>query len=180
MFWSKRAANSKYYTENTKGGGRRTVHAPCLSFLSWPPVGKGREAPPPQTINPKETHHSVACLHPAALLPFLSTQALNEALEGLTFTPDENSNALNSDDLASLALTVNDLGLSGEGGAQESEALTIHLIFDAVNDGPLLDLPGSFAAQEDTPLLLSGISMFDTDSDEPGGEALYLGCLIGQ
>lgn len=107
-----------------------------------------------------------------ALLAFVPTQALNEALEGLAFTPDANSNALNTDGLASITLTVNDLGLSGEGGAQESEPLTIHLVFDAINDAPLLDLPDSFAAQEDVPLLLSGISVFDTDYDEPGGEAL--------
>lgn len=67
---------------------------------------------------------------------------------------------------------MNDLGLSGEGGAQEAEPLIIHLVFDATNDGPLLDLPDSFAAQEDVPMLLSGISVFDTDYDEPGGEAL--------
>ena len=71
---------------------------------------------------------------------------------------------------------MNDLGLSGEGGAQESETLIIHLIFDAINDGPLLELPDSFAAQEDVPLLLSGISVFDADYHEPGGEALHLGC----
>lgn len=73
---------------------------------------------------------------------------------------------------------MNDLGLSGEGGEQESEPLIIHLVFYAINDGPLLDLPDSFAADEDVPSLLSGISVFDTDSDEPGGEVLYFGCLI--
>lgn len=88
------------------------------------------------------------------------------------FTPDANSNALNTDDLASIVFSINDLGLSGEGGAQESEPLTIHLVFAAINDGPLLDLPGPFAAQEDVVMLLSGISVFDTDYDEPGGEAL--------
>lgn len=109
--------------------------------------------------------------YPAAFLPSYLSQALNEALEGLTFTPEANSNALNTDDLASITVTVNDLGLSGEGGAQQSESLVIHLVFNAINDGPLLDLPGSFAAQEDVPMLLSGISVFDTDYDEPGGEA---------
>lgn len=110
--------------------------------------------------------------------PVFSYQALNEALQGLTFTPEENSNALNTDDLASMTFTVNDLGLSGQGGAQASEALNIHFMFDAINDGPQLNLPGTFAAQEDVPLLLSGISVSDTDYDEPGGEAL-LDRLVG-
>lgn len=69
-----------------------------------------------------------------------------------------------------MSLTVNDLGLSGEGGVQESEPLVIHLVVDAINDGPLLDLPDWFLAREDVPVLLSGISVSDTDSDEPGGE----------
>lgn len=99
-------------------------------------------------------------------------QALNEALKSLTFTPDPNSNSLNTDGLASISLTVNDLGHSGGGGVQESEPLIIHLVIDATNDGPLLDLPDSFAVREDVPLLLSGISVSDTDSDEPSGEVV--------
>lgn len=90
----------------------------------------------------------------------------------MIFTPDANSNALNTGELASIIVTVNDLGLSGEGGAQESEPLIIHLVFSAINDGPLLNLPHSFEAQEDVPMLLPGISVLDTDTDEPGGEAL--------
>lgn len=99
-------------------------------------------------------------------------QALNEALKGLTFTPDPNSNVLNTDGIASMSLTVNDLGLSGEGGVQESETLVIHLVIDAVNDDPLLDMPDSIVAREDVPVWLSGISVSDIDSDEPGGEVL--------
>lgn len=106
-------------------------------------------------------------------------QTLNEALKALTFTPDPNSNALNTDDLASISLTVNDLGHSGKGGLQESEPLIIHLVVDATNDAPLLDLPDSFAAREDVPLLLSGISVSDTDSNEPGGELLCSRLLKG-
>ncbi|CAN0242048.1 unnamed protein product, partial [Hapterophycus canaliculatus] len=99
-------------------------------------------------------------------------QALNKALEDLSFIPDNHSNAMNVDGLASLNVTVNDLGLSGEGGAQQSEPLIIHMIFEAVNDGPLLHLPDHFAAREDVPLFVPGISVSDTDSDEPGGDGL--------
>ncbi|CAN0489385.1 unnamed protein product, partial [Ectocarpus sp. 8 AP-2014] len=77
-----------------------------------------------------------------------------------------NSNARNTDDLASLNITVSDLGLSGAGGVQESEPLLIRLVLYAVNDGPRLDLPDDFAAREDVPLLMSGISVSDADSNE--------------
>ncbi|CAM9996177.1 unnamed protein product, partial [Ectocarpus fasciculatus] len=77
-----------------------------------------------------------------------------------------NSNALNTDDLASLNITVSDLGLSGAGGVQESEPLLIRLVLYAVNDGPLVDLPEHFAAHEDVPMLMSGISVSDVDSNE--------------
>lgn len=101
----------------------------------------------------------------------LPSQTLNKALEELNFTPDYDSNALNVDGLASLKVTVNDLGLSGEGGAQQSEPLIVHLVIEAVNDGPLLHLPDHLAAQEDIPLFISGISVSDADSDEHGGRA---------
>lgn len=103
-------------------------------------------------------------------------QALNGALEGLTFTPNANSNAFNTDDLAAIRFTVDDLGLSGEGGPQESEPLTIRLLVEAINDGPLLHLPNPFAAREDVPLLLSGINVSDVDSGEHGGKVLNFGC----
>lgn len=117
-------------------------------------------------------HHSTGAprLDRVSLSLSLSVQALNTALADLSFTPDTNSNALNTDGLASITLTVNDLGLSGEGGAQESDPVTINIIFSAVNDGPLLELPEYLSAREDVPLLVLGIRAEDTDSDEPGGE----------
>lgn len=48
--------------------------------------------------------------------------------------------------------------------------MIIRIIFSAVNDGPLLELPNSLSAREDVPLLVLGIRVEDTDSDEPGGE----------
>lgn len=93
-------------------------------------------------------------------------------MKGLIFTPDENSNVLTTDGLATVTLTINDLGLSGEGGAQESEPLIISIVVSPVNDGPLLDLPDYVEAQEDVPLIVSGLSVSDMDSDEPGGNAV--------
>lgn len=69
-----------------------------------------------------------------------------------------------------MTFTVNDLGRSGDGGAQESESITISLVFNAVNDRPLVDSPGALSAKEDAPLLVSGLQVSDKDSDEPGGE----------
>lgn len=117
-------------------------------------------------------HH---CIHGSKLANFcflrLFDQALNNALGELYFAPDVNSNAINTDDLASITFIVNDLGFSGGGGSQDSEPITVSINFRAVNDGPLLNLPGSLAAQEDVPLLISGLSVLDTDSEEPGGVA---------
>lgn len=76
--------------------------------------------------------------------------------------------------MASLNITVSDLGLSGAGGVQESEPLLIRLVLYAVNDGPLVDLPEHFAAREDVPMLMSGISVSDVDSNESGGETVLL------
>lgn len=90
------------------------------------------------------------------------------------FSPDPDSNALNTDDLASVTLTVNDLGRSGDGGAQESEPISISLVVSAVNDRPLVDSPGTLSAKEDVPLVVSGLQVFDKDSDEPGGEEAEL------
>lgn len=81
------------------------------------------------------------------------------------------SNALNTDGLASVTFTINDLGLSGDGGPLESDPFTIDLVFMAINDGPLLNLPGPVEAHEDTPTLVSKIVVLDADCDESGGEA---------
>lgn len=64
---------------------------------------------------------------------------------------------------------MNDLGFSGDGGPQVSEPLTIELIFDAINDPPLVNGPADLEAREDIPLVVPGLSVVDIDSDEPGG-----------
>ena len=89
--------------------------------------------------------------------------------------PDANSNSLTTHGLASVTCLVNDLGFSGDGGPQVSENLTINLIFDAVNDAPVVNTPDSLEAMEDVPLLVPGLGVLDIDSDEPGGET-HLKC----
>lgn len=99
------------------------------------------------------------------------SQVLNLALQGLLFTPDPDSNALNTDDLASVTIIADDLGFSGGGGAQESKPLTIRIIVNAVNDKPLLDLPVRLMATEDMPIRVPALRVSDVDVNEPGGES---------
>lgn len=97
-------------------------------------------------------------------------QALGTALEGLVFTPDRDSNALTTDGLASVTITVDDLGFSGGRGAQKSEPLTIRILVNAENDRPLLDLPSALVVMEDVPFRVPTLRVFDVDVNEPGGE----------
>ncbi|CAM9483715.1 unnamed protein product, partial [Sphacelaria rigidula] len=98
-------------------------------------------------------------------------EVLNLALQGLLYTPDPDSNALNTDGLASVTIIADDLGFSGGGGAQESEPLTIRIIVNAVNDKPLLDLPVRLMATEDMPIRVPALRVSDVDVNEPGGES---------
>lgn len=115
-------------------------------------------------------------MHRRAILTLASLsrkyfQALCTALEGLLFTPDPDSNALNTDDLASVTITADDLGFSGGGGAQESEPLTIRILVKAVNDRPLLDLPSALLAMEDVPFRVLTLRVSDVDVNETGGKS---------
>lgn len=86
--------------------------------------------------------------------------------------PDADSNVLNTDDLASVSIMLDDLGESGEGGAQKSSPLTIGIVVKAVNDRPVLDMPGDLTVKEDLPTHIHLIRVSDIDADEPGGEIL--------
>ena len=64
-----------------------------------------------------------------------SLAAINQALAGLQFTPEENYNGA-----ASISVLADDLGQSGAGGAlSDTEIISITVI--PVNDEPLLDVP---------------------------------------
>jgi VCBS repeat-containing protein len=61
-----------------------------------------------------------------------------------------------------LSVNINDNGHSG--GAAQSATRTVTLQVLAVNDAPVLSLPASYSAAEDTALALAGITVSDVDS----------------
>lgn len=97
-------------------------------------------------------------------------QELRAAVAGLTFTPRADSNVLNTADIASVTVTLDDLGAWGGGGAKQSPPLTVDVLVEAVNDGPVLEAPGSLRGKEDVPLAVSPVRLSDVDLGEPGGE----------
>jgi hypothetical protein len=71
-------------------------------------------------------------------MTFTGTLAdLNAALDGMTFLPTANYNGA-----ASLQITSDDQGFSGSGGALVA-ADTVNISVNAVNDAPLLSVPGA-------------------------------------
>ena len=89
---------------------------------------------------------------------------LNTALEGLVYTPDPN---YNGDD--TLALSLNDLGLTGSGGTL-TVAGNVILTLNSINDAPVISFPNPPTIDEDTiytfsTALTNGISLADVDID---------------
>jgi hypothetical protein len=74
---------------------------------------------------------------------------INAALNGLTFTPGGDFNGS-----ASVAIVTNDQGSSGAGGAK-SDTDGIGITVNAVNDAPVVTVPGAQVINEDTPLIFS-------------------------
>ena len=88
-----------------------------------------------------------------ASMVFQGTQtAINAALAGLQYRPDLNYNGLDQ-----LNLGVNDLGNTGAGGALSTNA-SVAITVAAINDAPVLGLPGTQATQLATPLVFSAAS----------------------
>jgi hypothetical protein len=77
---------------------------------------------------------------------------VNAALATVTFTPSANYNGS-----ATLSIEVED-----EQEATDSD--TVSITITAVNDGPILTVPGTQSATEDTAKAISGISVSDIDS----------------
>lgn len=94
---------------------------------------------------------------------------LRSAIEDVVFLSDPDSNVLNTDDLASLTITLDDLGESGGGGPQRSQPLFIGVLVEAVNDRPVVEMPDVLTAEEDVPVHVPGVSVSDTDANEAGG-----------
>jgi len=79
---------------------------------------------------------------------------------GLTYTPDLNFNGPDQ-----LTMASNDQGATGLGGPlTDTDFASINVV--AINDAPVNSLPaGPYATNEDTPLVISGVSVGDVDSD---------------
>lgn len=97
---------------------------------------------------------------------------LNAAINGLLFKPGVDFHGT-----ATLAVTANDLGNTGSGGAQ-STLSTINITVNDVNDPPVNSVPGPQTTAEDTPRIFSmgnGNAITVSDVDARGGvEAVTL------
>jgi hypothetical protein len=82
------------------------------------------------------------------------------AVGGLTYTPDPNFDAADE-----LTLVLNDQGNLGEGGPQ-SDVRTVAIEIVAINDAPVLTVPGNLFADEDVPLNMAGFNVADVDSGD--------------
>jgi len=83
---------------------------------------------------------------------------LNSALDGLSFMPDSRFNGS-----ALLTVQSSDQGYTGAGGGLSAQSL-ITIQVDALNNPPEISLPASADTDEDTGLILSGISVSDVDA----------------
>ncbi|MGH1361813.1 MAG: cadherin-like domain-containing protein [Burkholderiaceae bacterium] len=88
-----------------------------------------------------------------------SRAELNAVLASLTYTGDMDFVGVAAD---TLIVTTNDQGNTGAGGAQQDvDAVQINVT--AVNDAPVISLPGSQTVAEETTATISGISIADID-----------------
>src|SRR5205823_3792670 len=99
-----------------------------------------------------------------ATMSFTGTLAnINTALNGLTYSP-----VLNYNGPATVQITTDDQGNSGAGGSL-SDTDTVNITISAVNNAPVLSVPGAQATNEDTDLAFAagggnGISVSDVDA----------------
>lgn len=87
-----------------------------------------------------------------------SVQGINQALASMRYLPLQDYHGF-----ANLALTVNDLGNSGGGGAQLDSQNILFDIF-AVNDAPEADAGGPYVISEGQGVTLDGSASFDVES----------------
>ncbi|MCA9145020.1 MAG: DUF4347 domain-containing protein, partial [Planctomycetales bacterium] len=96
---------------------------------------------------------------------------INAALNGLVYTPTANYFGP-----ASLAVTTNDLGNLGSGGAH-SDIDSVTITVTAVNDAPVAMNDASYVISEETMLTIgaaSGVLANDTDVDGPALQAVLV------
>ena len=94
-----------------------------------------------------------------ASMVFTGTLAnVNSALATVNYVGNANFNGSDT-----LTITADDQGNTGSGGAQ-NVSKTFAITVSAVNDAPVLTVPGAQAATEDTVKAITGISVADVDA----------------
>ncbi|QUY45864.1 putative Ig domain-containing protein [Acaryochloris marina] len=84
---------------------------------------------------------------------------INTALDNLTYRAEADFNGSDA-----IAIAVNDQS-AGNGGNGFTDTQTVDIAVTPVNDAPLLTVPGAQAVDENTDLVVSGISINDVDVD---------------
>ena len=111
-------------------------------------------------------------------------EAITNALDGLTYNPEENANSLTMDGPEELQFEINDFGSNGEGDAEEVSE-TLDITVEAINDSPTLTAPSAVSTDEDTEFLfLLGndgnlISVSDDATDDVLMIEVQLSCSFG-
>ncbi len=90
---------------------------------------------------------------------------VDAALATLTFTPTADASGP-----VTLTATADDLGSTGTGGAL-TDSVTVDITVLPVNDAPAVTVPASASTDEDTALVITGVSVADVDA---GGAAVDL------
>ncbi|WP_020473898.1 Ig-like domain-containing protein, partial [Zavarzinella formosa] len=86
-----------------------------------------------------------------------SVADINTALDGLRFSSSQNPTGT-----ATITIATDDQGAGGPTIQTDTDVVSVTVT--AVNDAPVNILPPAFAATEDTPVVLAGISVTDVDS----------------
>src|SRR5262249_49091698 len=92
---------------------------------------------------------------------------------GLTYHPAFNYNGADT-----LTVTANDNGNTGSGGAL-TDTKTVAISIGAVNNPPVVTVPGAQAVNQDTDLMIPGISVSDVDAGDAPNFLLTLSALHG-
>ena len=87
--------------------------------------------------------------HSTTLTLHGTPEAITNALDGLTYNPDENANSITMDGPEVLQFEINDFGSNGLGDAEQVSA-TLEIMVEAINDSPTLTAPSAASTDEDT------------------------------
>ena len=94
-----------------------------------------------------------------AAMTFTGTVAnVNAALARVDYLGNANYSGVDT-----LSISVDDQGNTGSGGAK-TDSKSIAITVAAVNDAPVLTVPGARSVNEDTLLSITGISVADVDA----------------